>query len=55
MRDGLATRVVILSAFDDDELVYSALEAGAAGYLTKDATQEEIARRRSTPSRAATP
>ena len=43
-RDGLATRVLLLSAFADDELVYRALEAGAAGYLTKDATQEEIAR-----------
>lgn len=43
-RDGLTTRVLLLSAFADDELVYRALEAGAAGYLTKDATQEEIAR-----------
>ena len=43
-RDGLPTRVLLLSAFADDELVYRALEAGAAGYLTKDATQEEIAR-----------
>ena len=43
-RDGLATRVLLLSAFADDELVYRALEAGAAGYLTKDANQEEIAR-----------
>ena len=31
---------LLLSAFADDELVYRALEAGAAGYLTKDATQE---------------
>ena len=36
--------MLLLSAFADDELVYRALEAGAAGYLTKDATQEEIAR-----------
>jgi two-component system, NarL family, nitrate/nitrite response regulator NarL len=43
-RDGLETRVLLLSAFADDELVYRALEAGAAGYLTKDATQEQIAR-----------
>ncbi|MDX6540087.1 MAG: two-component system, NarL family, nitrate/nitrite response regulator NarL, partial [Gaiellales bacterium] len=43
-RDRLATRVLLLSAFADDELVYRALEAGATGYLTKDATQEEIAR-----------
>jgi len=43
-RDGLPTRVLLLSAFADDELVYRALEAGASGYLTKDATQDEIAR-----------
>ena len=36
--------MLLLSAFADDELVYRALEAGASGYLTKDATQEEIAR-----------
>jgi len=43
-RDGLQTRVLLLSAFADDELVYRALEAGATGYLTKDATQDQIAR-----------
>jgi two-component system, NarL family, nitrate/nitrite response regulator NarL len=42
VRGGLATRVVILSAYDDAELVWAALEAGAAGYLTKDARREEI-------------
>jgi two-component system nitrate/nitrite response regulator NarL len=41
-RDALGTRVVILSAFDDPALVYRALEAGAAGYLTKDAKRDEI-------------
>jgi two-component system nitrate/nitrite response regulator NarL len=43
-RDKLATRVLLLTAFTDDVLVYRALEAGASGYVTKDATQEEIAR-----------
>src|SRR4051794_35650763 len=43
-RDGIATRVLLLSAFADDELVYRALEAGAAGYLTKDAPQGGVAR-----------
>ena len=43
-RDRLPTKVLLLSAFADDELVYRALVAGASGYLTKDATQEEIAR-----------
>jgi two-component system nitrate/nitrite response regulator NarL len=42
VREGLATRVVILSAYDDAELVWAALEAGAVGYLTKDARREEI-------------
>ena len=43
-RDTLPTRVLLLSAFADEALVYRALEAGASGYVTKDATQEEIAR-----------
>ena len=42
VREAIATRVVILSAYDDAELVWAALEAGAAGYLTKDARREEI-------------
>jgi two-component system, NarL family, nitrate/nitrite response regulator NarL len=42
VREGLPTRVVILSAYDDAELVWAALEAGAVGYLTKDARREEI-------------
>jgi two-component system nitrate/nitrite response regulator NarL len=42
--EGLAVRVVILSAFDDEELVYRALESGAVGYLTKDADGDELAR-----------
>ena len=41
-RDRLATRVLLLSAFADDELVYRALEAGAAGYLTKDSASEQL-------------
>jgi DNA-binding NarL/FixJ family response regulator len=39
---GLATRVVILSAFDDEEYVVAALEAGAAGYLTKTIPSTEL-------------
>jgi DNA-binding NarL/FixJ family response regulator len=38
-----ATKVLILTTFDDDELVLSALLEGAAGYLTKDLPAEEIA------------
>jgi DNA-binding NarL/FixJ family response regulator len=36
--------VVVLTTYADDESVFSALQAGARGYLTKDAGAEEIAR-----------
>jgi DNA-binding NarL/FixJ family response regulator len=39
-----ATRVVILSAYDDDEIVQLAIAAGATSYVTKDSTPEEIVR-----------
>jgi DNA-binding NarL/FixJ family response regulator len=39
---GIATRVVILSAFDDDEYVVAALDAGAAGYLLKTIPSAEL-------------
>jgi DNA-binding NarL/FixJ family response regulator len=38
------TRVVILSAYADDEIVQLALAAGAIDYVTKDSTPEEIVR-----------
>jgi DNA-binding NarL/FixJ family response regulator len=38
------TRVVILSAYDDDEIVQLAIAAGATGYVTKDSAPEEIVR-----------
>ncbi len=41
-RDGLPTRVLILSAFSDSALVYRAIQQGAAGYLPKEARQVEI-------------
>jgi two-component system, NarL family, nitrate/nitrite response regulator NarL len=41
-RDGLATRVLLLSAFTESGLVYKALQTGAAGYLPKEARREEI-------------
>ncbi len=34
--------VLILSAYDNDEYVFSSLEAGAAGYLLKDVHSHEI-------------
>lgn len=42
VRDGLATRVLLLSAHTDSGIVFAALEAGAAGYLGKDARRSEI-------------
>ncbi len=38
------TQVVVLTTYADDESVVAALSAGAAGYLTKDAGREDIAR-----------
>lgn len=35
-------RVVVLSAYDDDEFVRAALEAGATGYLLKTMAREEL-------------
>ena len=37
-----ATRVLMLTTFDLDEYVYTALRAGAAGFLLKDMSGEEI-------------
>src|SRR5438477_10073599 len=42
VRDGLPTRVLLLSAFTDSGLVYEALQTGAAGYLPKEAKREQI-------------
>jgi len=35
-------RILILTTFDADEYVYAALEAGASGYLLKDAPPERL-------------
>lgn len=39
-----ATEVVVLTTYADDDSLFAALQAGARGYLTKDAGAEEIAR-----------
>lgn len=55
VRDGIeATRlvkeqhpraeVIILSAYEDDELVFEAIQAGATGYVLKDITPENLVR-----------
>ena len=41
-RDGFGTRVVLIAADPEPELVYSAIANGAAGYLTKDAEASEL-------------
>ncbi len=43
IRDGVPTRVLMLSAFTESGIVYKALETGVAGYLPKEARREEIA------------
>jgi DNA-binding NarL/FixJ family response regulator len=42
IREAGGTQVVILSTYDDDELVFEALRVGAAGYLLKDFPAEEL-------------
>ncbi len=37
-----ATRVVVPTTFDQDELVFEAIRAGAHAYLLKDASQDEV-------------
>lgn len=37
-----ATRVLILTTFDDDEYIYGALRAGASGFLVKDMALDDI-------------
>lgn len=38
------TRVIVLTTYADDASVFAALQAGARGYLTKEANLEEITR-----------
>ena len=42
VRDGLPTRVLLLSAHDEAEIVYRALQDGAAGFLPKESTRSEL-------------
>src|SRR5262249_8641653 len=36
------THIVILTTFDDDDLIYAGLRAGALGYLLKDCSAEQL-------------
>ncbi len=43
LRDsGLETRVLILTAYDDDDYILASMEAGAAGYMLKTARPDEL-------------
>jgi two-component system, NarL family, nitrate/nitrite response regulator NarL len=41
-RDGIATRVLLVSAITEGAVVFKALQEGAAGYLSKDARRSEV-------------
>jgi two-component system nitrate/nitrite response regulator NarL len=41
-RDGLPTRVLLLTAFDDSALIFKAVQEGAAGYVLKDSPRDAI-------------
>jgi two-component system nitrate/nitrite response regulator NarL len=41
-RDGLATRILLLSAYLADDLIYGTIAAGAAGYLSKEMDRDRI-------------
>jgi two-component system nitrate/nitrite response regulator NarL len=42
VRDGLPTRVLLLSGFDDSSLVFKALQSGVSGFLPKESRRDEI-------------
>jgi two-component system nitrate/nitrite response regulator NarL len=42
LRDELPTRVLLVSAHDESEIVYKALQEGAAGFLPKESTRSEL-------------
>ena len=43
-RRGVAARVLVLTTYDTDSYVLPAIEAGATGYLLKDAPRDELLR-----------
>jgi DNA-binding NarL/FixJ family response regulator len=44
LADQPTTRVVVLTAFSQQERIFAALDAGAVGYLLKDAEPDELIR-----------
>jgi two-component system, NarL family, nitrate/nitrite response regulator NarL len=41
-RDGLSTRVLLISAHDESAIVYSALQEGATGFISKESSRAEL-------------
>jgi DNA-binding NarL/FixJ family response regulator len=41
-RQGPATKVIMLTTFDIDDYVYTALQAGASGFLLKDVRRDDL-------------
>lgn len=39
---GVSTKVLVLTTFDDDQLVYDAFQSGASGFLLKDIRQGQL-------------
>ncbi len=39
-----STRVIVLTSFADDERIFAAIRAGAAGYLMKDVSPQDLAK-----------
>src|SRR5207249_3820276 len=48
-------QVLVLTTFDDDELVFRSIEAGAAGYLLKDVGSDALAEAVRAASRGESP
>jgi DNA-binding NarL/FixJ family response regulator len=42
IKDGRNTRILVLSAYDDQEYIYAMLANGASGYLIKDEAPQRI-------------
>jgi DNA-binding NarL/FixJ family response regulator len=43
LRDNSAIKILVLTTFDEDDLIIKALKAGASGYLLKDTKSDRIA------------